>query len=236
MKTYIGTKIIQAEPALRIDGKVYSPDEILPEDTDVEVGYRVRYPDGYESWSPRDVFEAAYMPVLNNPQLKTDAPSVSQQMVDDFILETWTTTLGDKTTVVRAMLRNGFEIVESSACVSAENYDETMGHAICMEKIKDKVWFLLGFLLQTAVHGVKKLEVEQPAGGVSFGTALEAMKKGNGARLPHWKPDVVIRAQYPDEHSKMTAPYLYVESRYGRVPWKETMIELFSEDWEIVEG
>ena len=236
MKTYIGTKIIQAEPALRIDGKVYSPDEILPEDTDVEVGYRVRYPDGYESWSPRDVFEAAYMPVLNNPQLKTNAPSVSQQMVDDFILETWTTTLGDKTTVVRAMLRNGFEIVESSACVSAENYDETMGHAICMEKIKDKVWFLLGFLLQTAVHGVKKLEVEQPAGGVSFGTALEAMKKGKGVRLPHWKPDVVIRAQYPDEHSKMTAPYLYVESRYGRVPWKETMIELFSEDWEIVEG
>ena len=236
MKTYIGTKIIQAEPAIRIDGKVYSPDEILPEDTDVEVGYRVRYPDGYESWSPRDVFEAAYMPVLNNPQLKTDAPSVSQQMVDDFILETWTTTLGDKTTVVRAMLRNGFEIVESSACVSAENYDETMGHAICMEKIKDKVWFLLGFLLQTAVHGVKKLEVEQPAGGVSFGTALEAMKKGKGAWLPHWKPDVVIRAQYPDEHSKMTAPYLYVESRYGRVPWKETMIELFSDDWEIVEG
>lgn len=236
MKTYIGTKIIQAEPAIRIDGKVYSPDEILPEDTDVEVGYRVRYPDGYESWSPRDVFEAAYMPVLNNPQLKTDAPSVSQQMVDDFILETWTTTLGDKTTVVRAMLRNGFEIVESSACVSAENYDETMGHAICMEKIKDKVWFLLGFLLQTAVHGVKKTEVEQPAGGVSFGTALEAMKKGKGVRLPHWKPDVVIRAQYPDEHSKMTAPYLYVESRYGRVPWKETMIELFSEDWEIVEG
>lgn len=202
----------------------------------MEVGYRVRYPDGYESWSPRDVFEAAYMPVLNNPQLKTDAPSVSQQMVDDFILETWTTTLGDKTTVVRAMLRNGFEIVESSACVSAENYDETMGHAICMEKIKDKVWFLLGFLLQTAVHGVKKTEVEQPAGGVSFGTALEAMKKGKGVRLPHWKPDVVIRAQYPDEHSKMTAPYLYVESRYGRVPWKETMIELFSEDWEIVEG
>lgn len=32
----------------------------------------------------------------------------------------------------------------------------------------------------------------------------------------------------------MTAPYLYVESRFGRVPWKETMIELFSEEWEVV--
>ncbi len=33
----------------------------------------------------------------------------------------------------------------------------------------------------------------------------------------------------------MTAPYLYVESRFGRVPWKETMIELLSEEWEVVD-
>ena len=33
----------------------------------------------------------------------------------------------------------------------------------------------------------------------------------------------------------MTAPYLYVESRFGRVPWKETMIELFSIEWTVVE-
>lgn len=71
---------------------------------------------------------------------------------------------------------------------------------------------------------------------LDFGTALRLVKKyGKGMRLPQWKEDVVIRAQFPDEHSKMTAPYLYVESRFGRVPWKETMIELFAEDWEIVD-
>ena len=69
---------------------------------------------------------------------------------------------------------------------------------------------------------------------MNFGEAVEQVKKGKGMRLPAWSPDVVILAQYPDEHSKMTAPYLYVESRLGRVPWKETMIEMFSEDWEIV--
>lgn len=158
MNTYIGTKIIQAEPAFRIDGKIYSPDDILLKDTDMEEGYRVQYPDGYESWSPKDVFERAYLPLTVNPDLRTDAPSISQQMVDDFILETWTQTMGDKTTVVRALLRNGFEIVESSACVSAENYDEKLGREICLGKIKDRVWFLLGFLLQTAVYGVKKTE------------------------------------------------------------------------------
>lgn len=252
MKTYIGTKIIQAEPALRIDGKVYSPDEILPEDTDVEVGYRVRYPDGYESWSPRDVFEAAYMPVLNNPQLKTNEPSVSQQMVDDFILETWTTTLGDKTTVVRAMLRNGFEIVESSACVSAENYDETMGRAICMEKIKDKVWFLLGFLLQTAVHGVKKTETEadRPAYGMTFGVAIEAAKKGKRIARKGWNgkgqyvelakaisykspTGAVVNAEHDAIGNQALA---FVGTSGVQMGWLASQADMLADDWEIVEG
>lgn len=252
MKTYIGTKIIQAEPALRIDGKVYSPDEILPEDTDVEVGYRVRYPDGYESWSPRDVFEAAYMPVLNNPQLKTNAPSVSQQMVDDLILETWTTTLGDKTTVVRAMLRNGFEIVESSACVSAENYDETMGRAICMEKIKDKVWYLLGFLLQTAVHGVKKTETEadRPAYGMTFGVAIEAAKKGKRIARKGWNgkgqyvelakaisykspTGAVVNAEHDAIGNQALA---FVGTSGVQMGWLASQADMLADDWEIVEG
>lgn len=146
MKQYIGTKLIQAEPcpAWRdsADHKIGDP------------GYKVRYADGYESWSPKDVFEWAYLPLDINKDLKTNAPSISQEMVDGFVKEVHTTTLGEKTTVVRAVLRNGFEIVESSSCVSAENYDEKLGEEICLEKIKDKIWMLLGFLLQTAVNGV----------------------------------------------------------------------------------
>ena len=68
---------------------------------------------------------------------------------------------------------------------------------------------------------------------MTFEKAFELVKQGKGMRLPHWDQGTIIRAQYPDKHSKMTAPYLYVESRYGRVPWKETMIELFSDSWEI---
>ena len=183
MKTYIGTKIIQAEPAFRIDGEIYPESGPVPRSMNREEGYRVHYPDGYESWSPKDVFEQAYLPLTVNPDLRTDAPSISQQMVDDFILETWTQTMGDKTTVVRALLRNGFEIVESSACVSAENYDEKLGREICLGKIKDKVWFLLGFLLQTAVHGVKKAKTEagRPAYAMTFGMAIEAAKKEGAA-------------------------------------------------------
>ena len=60
MKQYIGTKIIQAEPAYRVDGEVFIKANIVPCGVHTEDGYKVVYPDGYESWSPKDVFEAAY--------------------------------------------------------------------------------------------------------------------------------------------------------------------------------
>lgn len=44
MKEYYGTKKIQAQPETR-DGKY---------------GYKVVYPDGYESWCPQDVFHLVY--------------------------------------------------------------------------------------------------------------------------------------------------------------------------------
>lgn len=160
MKQYIGTKLIEAEPAYRCTDNQMRVDIIVDPDEAAtyyksEEGYRVRYTDGYESWSPKETFEKAYLPLNINEELGTSAPSIGAKMVDDFIAETWTTTLGDKTTVVRAMLKNGFELVEASACVSKENYSEPMGKEICMGKIRDRVWQLLGFLLQTAVNGVK---------------------------------------------------------------------------------
>lgn len=68
MKKYIGTKIIEAEPAYHVvdeEGKV----RIVTEAAEakrygtVDLGYKVRYPDGYESFSPKDVFEEAYRPI-----------------------------------------------------------------------------------------------------------------------------------------------------------------------------
>ena len=63
MQKYIGTKIIEAVPAIRKGGKVYEEGWPIPKSMDpTEDGYKVRYPDGYESWSPKDVFEEAYRP------------------------------------------------------------------------------------------------------------------------------------------------------------------------------
>lgn len=54
MKTYIGTKIIEAVPAIRKGVRVYEEGQPTPKSMDpVEEGYKVRYPDGYESFSTR---------------------------------------------------------------------------------------------------------------------------------------------------------------------------------------
>lgn len=61
MKKYIGTKQIEAEPMTRGDawGKYLLREKPSTENFDDE-GYHVRYEYGYESWSPKDVFEKAY--------------------------------------------------------------------------------------------------------------------------------------------------------------------------------
>jgi len=61
MRHYIGTKTVKAEPAIN--------------DDTMADGYRVLYPDGYESWSPKDVFEEAYIALPRDPQqLKRQYP------------------------------------------------------------------------------------------------------------------------------------------------------------------
>lgn len=74
MKEYIGTKIVKAEPAVRIEGVMgtrrvvpLSKGPVTAPFEKVDMGYRVVYEDGYESWSPMDVFEAAYRETSGMP-------------------------------------------------------------------------------------------------------------------------------------------------------------------------
>ena len=64
MRKYIGTKTIEAEPMLK--GEAYEKGLLrtlsLDESEKRNPGYHVRYEDGYESWSPAEVFNAAYSP------------------------------------------------------------------------------------------------------------------------------------------------------------------------------
>lgn len=60
MKTYIGTKIIKAEPMSHEDW-LRSQEKWSEGQETAGDGYMVSYPDGYISWSPKKVFEDAYL-------------------------------------------------------------------------------------------------------------------------------------------------------------------------------
>ena len=49
-------------------------------------------------------------------------------------------------------LKNGFVIVESSVCVDPKNFDIEIGREICGNRIKDKIWELEGYNLQTSTN------------------------------------------------------------------------------------
>lgn len=134
-KYYVGVKIVFAYE-LEKDGKP---------------GYAVRYPDGYESWSPKDVFESAYLPMGTG-----NDSTVTQEMVDLFTgMEHHATNLPDgKTTLVSCKTVSGFMEYATSSCVDPKNYDSIVGSEIAMKRIKDVLWKCLGFVVQWGKYGI----------------------------------------------------------------------------------
>lgn len=57
---YIGCKIIKAKPMTECGFINKIKNEDVPQNQEDREGYLVEYPDGYKSWSPKEVFENAY--------------------------------------------------------------------------------------------------------------------------------------------------------------------------------
>lgn len=148
MKKYLGVKLIEAEPMTEGQFHIFKDGMRPSPDSDGVPGYKVVYPDGYVSWSPKGVFEKAYMQVGDNN-------TIVERNVNDFIkwydVQKW----GDKTTIVVATLANGFIITESSSCVDPANFNMDIGYNICKERIQNRVWEMLGFMLQSGTNGIK---------------------------------------------------------------------------------
>lgn len=60
MKKYLGVKIIEAEPMNLGDYNEFRGWKIPENENPLRDGYKVVYPDGYVSWSPKEIFEEAY--------------------------------------------------------------------------------------------------------------------------------------------------------------------------------
>lgn len=87
--------------------------------------------------------------------------------------------------------------------------------------------------------------------GLNFSKALEFMKMGLEVTREGWNgKGMWLEIQHPDEHSKMTRPYVFMTipagatNQFGeqgrwenqRVPWLCSQTDLLAEDWEVVLG
>lgn len=144
----IGIKMVELQPmtAKEANDKGYK----IGNHSFEEEGYEVTYPDGYKSWTPKDVADAAYYPLSKN----NDGTKILKEDVENFITNVDVTTIGEKTTVVNAHTRSGFNMVHHSSCVDPKNYSEELSKQYAMEEVVDDLWAHLGFVLQWAKYGI----------------------------------------------------------------------------------
>jgi hypothetical protein len=76
------------------------------------------------------------------------------------------------------------------------------------------------------------MDEDMPIGG-----AVEAMRVGQKVSRRGWNgPGQYLEMQVPDEHSKMTLPYIYINTVQGDlVPWLCSQTDLLAFDWFVVE-
>lgn len=78
-----------------------------------------------------------------------------------------------------------------------------------------------------------------------FGQAINELKIGKRVARKGWNgKGIFIELQVPDAHSKMTSPYIYIDTTglqtdnadapKSRVPWLASQTDMLAEDWEVV--
>jgi hypothetical protein len=79
----------------------------------------------------------------------------------------------------------------------------------------------------------------------NIGWALLQLRAGYYVRRQGWNgKGMWLALQSPDQNSKMTLPYIYIEypeghpayPRGSRVPWLASQTDILADDWEIVES
>jgi len=77
---------------------------------------------------------------------------------------------------------------------------------------------------------------------MNFGDALEALKRGSKVQREGWNgKGLWLELQWPDEHSKMTLPYIFMSypddaktTPGAKVPWLASQTDMLSDDWCIL--
>lgn len=208
MKKYIGTKEVNATPAWRVDGVVYPKDGVVPRVMNREDGYKVIYEDGYESWSPKDVFEKAYRPA------DTFLDRLHLEMRD----------LYKKMNKLTPFMESGK--IDKVITDKYQNLLLRLQHKIMSSYIN---------ILECRIGRLDGAP-EAPLHLMSFGDAVEILRQGGAVRRRGWyiKKRFVVK-QVPAGITEEIIPKMLLTHPDGHADsWIPSVSDVFAEDWEIV--
>lgn len=239
MKKYIGTKQIEAELMTLGDfvqetGKnPYGKD--IEKHKETEQGYHVRYEDGYESWSPKDVFEKAY------------------KVADTFL---------DRLYIEHSDLIEKFE--KCAVFVDSEKFREAIKEDYpafllsLQRELMGRYLQALSCRINIATNITEDVSIKR----MSFGIAIQALKFGLAIRRAGWngkglmvfkqvpahiESDTIPKMQSLPQSAKdlimkgkgfidYTSQCLIYNENTGRADsWVPSISDVFAEDWEIVQ-
>lgn len=139
-------------------------------------GYYIKYPDGYESWSPADSFESGYLeypgasvdpgnhgPILSMGEAQAtvdlkENPRVSEGSILARIADVRYIYDGTGTFCIIKM-NNSFEVNGFSKPAHPDNYDKGVGERYAYENAFRQLWQLEGYLLCEHLY-----QLESPEG------------------------------------------------------------------------
>lgn len=144
MVKFLSVTTIEAEPVTKLEWQTFNKMEITEENED---GYLVEH-NGVRSWIPKKLMEKQCIKLYGDNR-------ITQKNVDEFIQDSFVDTefIGGKpVTKVDVILKNGMILSEATTCVDPYNYNEEVGEEICLERLKNDIWFGLGFMLQGGIN------------------------------------------------------------------------------------
>lgn len=235
MKTYIGTKTVKAKPCNLGDFINLTGRNPYANSDDVhgmnEEGYLVEYPDGYKSWSPKAVFEAAY----KCAESFTDRLEIEIKEASDRFVKL----------VSFIDFNDTFNQLDNKAQTLLHIQREAMGRYIQV--------------LSMRTDYIKNNE-EVVIPNMGFGIAILALKQGLAIRRKGWNgKNIYVVKQVPQSipsdiipkmnslpqsakdkilagvgHIDYTSQCLIINETTGRADsWVPSISDVFADDWEI---
>lgn len=209
MQKYIGVKEVQAEPMMLgdfIETRGRNPYTNSKEVHYVdEQGYLVKYADGYESWSPKDVFEDAYLRVDFDTAVETPTDERSTFL----------------TALERELLGNAL-IAHRMRTKGAESERIKMNFGIAIEALK------FGLAIRREGWNGKGLFVVK-----QVPSKVEGANIFNIQSLPKSAKELILKGKCVISYTSQCL--IYNEATGRADSWVPSVSDIFADDWEIVE-